>query len=121
METNYWNWYITITGIACVTLYYLTVLGLSTEYVSNLIQPELNQEYYRILTNAKALITIILLPIVALIPDMTYIIITRVFFPTPTDYVMQLQKKNPDFEYTGFRHIENPDYKPQTEEMTSKE
>lgn len=92
METHFWNWYSAITGIACLLLYYATVLLLSTQFISNMIQPELYFEYYLILSDAKGVLTIFLLPIVALIPDITFLFVTKLFFPTPTDYVMQLQK-----------------------------
>jgi len=111
-EINFWSWYSTVTGIVCLIFYYITMLVVCTENLSNLLQPELNQEYYRILSNAKAVITIILLPIVALLPDITYLLITRIFFQTPTDFVMGLQKQDPHYEYQGFKHIEaqyNPD------------
>lgn len=110
METNHWNGFVIGAGILAIVSYYLTALGLSLEFVSNMIQPELNQEFMRIFSNAKALITIVCLPFVSLIPDITYMFISRLFFPTPTDFVMQIQKKMPDYEWTKFLHIEHPDY-----------
>jgi len=46
LETNYWNGYTVGTGVLCVVLYYATVILLNTEKVSELLQPEVNQEYY---------------------------------------------------------------------------
>lgn len=105
METNYWNWYSFGTGVVCVLLYYATVLLFSTQYVSELLQPELNAEFFRILSSAKAWITILLLPIVALLPDMTINLMQKIFYPTPTDAVMRIQQKNPKYVYDGFKHV----------------
>ena len=45
------------------------------------------------LTNYKAWIVLLLLPFVALLPDMTYIMAQKIFWPTPTDAVMLKQQK----------------------------
>ena len=46
-----------------------------------------------------------LLPIIALIPDLTLLLMQKIFFPTPTDAVMRLQQKNPNFVYQGFKDV----------------
>lgn len=49
----------------------------------------------------------------ALMPDLTYILIQRVFFPTPTDVVMRIQKEKPEFKYLGFQNYDvNPNKLP---------
>ncbi len=73
--------------------------------MSTLLQPELNGEYFLILTNAKAIICMVLLPIVALLPDISFSLMQRIFFPTPTDAVMRLQKQNPKYVYDGFKDV----------------
>jgi magnesium-transporting ATPase (P-type) len=90
LETNFWNWYSGLSGLFCIVLYYLTVLVLSTESTSELLQPELNGEYFRILASAKAWIAIILIPVVALLPDIGFMFIQKMFRPTPTDAVMKI-------------------------------
>lgn len=75
IETNYWNWYSIGTGAFCIILYYATVLVFSTQFVSEWLQPELNAEFFRILSSAKAWITIFMLPIVALLPDLTILLV----------------------------------------------
>lgn len=106
IETNFWNWYQILTVVFCILLYYASVLVMSTMFVSNIIgQPELYAEFFRILTTAKAWIAILLLPIVALIPDLTILLLQKIFYPTPTDAVMRLQQKNPKFVYEGFKNV----------------
>jgi hypothetical protein len=39
------------------------------------------------------------LPGVALLPDVTYILLKKVFYPTPTDLILIEQKKNPNFRF----------------------
>jgi hypothetical protein len=45
LETNFWNWLSFGTGAFCIGLYLGTVLVLNTKPVSNLLQPELQNEY----------------------------------------------------------------------------
>jgi hypothetical protein len=54
------------------------------------------------------MICIILLPIVALLPDLSFSLLQRIFFPTPTDAVMRIQKQNPKYVYDGFRDVYIP-------------
>ena len=42
------------------------------------------------------------LPPIALLPDITYMLVYRVFLPTPTDCVMHKQSFNPTYKYDGF-------------------
>jgi hypothetical protein len=42
------------------------------------------------------------LPIFALIPDITYVVFQKVIYPTPTDWVLDKQKKEPKAMYDGF-------------------
>ena len=106
LETCYWNWYMVFTVVFCFMLYYGSVLVMSTQFVSNAIgQPEIYQEFFRILSSVKAWICILLLPIIALIPDLTILLLQKIFFPTPTDAVMRLQQKNPNFVYEGFKDV----------------
>lgn len=80
----------TVTCGAAVIFYYISLLLFSTELVSGIIQPELNQEFYQIVSSAKAMVTIVLLPIVALVPDLSYILIKKLFRPNPTDFVLRI-------------------------------
>lgn len=41
-------------------------------------------------------------PLISLIPDVTLIMAQRLFWPSPTDAVMRMQKENPTYEYDGF-------------------
>ena len=47
----------------------------------------------------------ITLPAVALIPDITYTMAQKIFWPTPTDAAMLEQRKNPGYIYDGFDDI----------------
>ena len=51
------------------------------------------------LTSLKAWICLIMLPAVALLPDLAYTLIQKVFYPTPTDAVMLEQKRYPGYIY----------------------
>lgn len=47
----------------------------------------------------KFWILFVTIPIIALLPDMTYYFIKRVFFPSPIDIILKKQKTNPEFKY----------------------
>lgn len=49
IETNFWNWLSFGTGAFCIILYSATVLLLNTKPVSDVLQPELQNEYFLIL------------------------------------------------------------------------
>jgi hypothetical protein len=46
---------------------------------------------------------VIALPFVALLPDLTFMLMQRIYFPTPTDAVMHKQATNPKYVYNGFK------------------
>lgn len=46
-----------------------------------------------------------MLPLVALLPDTIYMLMQKIFFPTPTDAVMMKQAKQPDFFFDGFSEV----------------
>ena len=45
------------------------------------------------------------MPLVALLPDTAYMLIQKIFFPTPTDAVMLRQQKQPDYFFDGFSDV----------------
>ena len=42
---------------------------------------------------------------VALIPDLSYMLMQKIFFPTPTDGVLLLQNRQPNYIFTGFDEV----------------
>lgn len=84
-----------MSGVICYASYYSMVFGMNLPMLSPLIQPEINGEFMLIFTNIKGWICLILLPAVALLPDIVIMISQKLFWPTPTDAVMQKQKQNP--------------------------
>ena len=61
-----------------------------------------------IFTNAKALIAMILIPFVALLPDLTWLLFQKVFFPSLTDAIMLKQQKDPHYVFDGFDNVMIP-------------
>lgn len=105
IETVNWNWVSVLFGAICFVSYYAMVFVMNMDMVAPLIQPEINGEFYLMASNFKALICIAVLPFVALLPDMLWLMTSKVFFPTPTDAVMLQQKRNPDYVYDGFDNV----------------
>ena len=88
VETVYWNWLSSITNIACLLFYYASVIAGNTAPIAEIFQPEINGQYFEMLTSGKAWIVLLVLPMVALLPDTAYMLCQKIFFPTPTDAVM---------------------------------
>ena len=109
IETGYWNAIAGIINIASLFFYYLCVIGGNTSSIAEIFQPEINGQYWLILGNGKAWIVLLVLPMVALLPDTAYMLMQKIFFPTPTDAVMLRQKNQPDYVFDGFDDV----YKPQ--------
>ena len=111
IETVYWNWLMGITNLLCLLFYYICVLGGNTAPVAEIFQPEINGVYFMIVSSGKAWVVLLVLPIVALLPDATYVLCQKIFFPTPTDAVMLRQMRQPDFFFDGFSEVFIPQLK----------
>jgi len=71
IELNFLNWIAMVAGIFSVVFYWLVAFILNTSFVSQMVQPEIEFVYWRILSNFKAWMVIIFLPLIALLPDIT--------------------------------------------------
>ena len=111
VETVYWNWLMAITNVLCLLFYYVCVLGGSTPTVAQVFQPEISGVYVMIITSGKAWVVLLVLPWVALLPDISYMLCQKIFFPTPTDAVVLRQNRNPDYFYDGFSEVFIPKLK----------
>lgn len=60
-------------------------------------------------SSGKAWIVLLVLPLIALLPDITYMLCQKIFFPTPTDAVMLRQQKQPDYVFDGFSEVFCPE------------
>ena len=58
--------------------------------------------------SGKGWVLLIVMPAVALLPDITYLLCQKIFYPTPTDVVMLKQQKDPHYVYDGFDHVYIP-------------
>jgi hypothetical protein len=56
----------------------------------------------------KAWFAMILLPMLALLPDITYILVQKIFYPTLTDAIMLKQQRDPYYVYEGFDDVYIP-------------
>lgn len=75
LESVFWNWIATLTGLVCLIVYYGMVIGLNIDMFATIFQPELNGEILLMLGSAKAWFCLIVLPAVALLPDLAYTLI----------------------------------------------
>lgn len=95
-------------------LFYLTAFLFAMPSVANLFQPQLNGLMFSIIADIRYFYMILMVPIVALIPDFTCNLINQVFYPGVEDILMymsnelggQLPKKVERKRTTGTRRLE---------------
>lgn len=75
IETVYWNWVSQFFGVICFITYYVMVIAMNLSFISPLIQPEINGEFFMIFVNLKAWIILIVVPFIALIPDIGILVL----------------------------------------------
>jgi magnesium-transporting ATPase (P-type) len=85
IELIFLNWIVIIAGIGSVVFYWLFVIVFNTAPFSQAFQPEIEEVYFRILSNLKAWIVIIFLPIIALLPDMSIKYFFQMYKPSVSD------------------------------------
>ena len=89
IETSYWNTLTICVNIFCGLLfYYLTVVIGSMPGIGEIFQPEVTGIYALILSSKKAWICLVVIPVISLLPDITYLLAKKIFWPSPTDAVM---------------------------------
>lgn len=88
LELNFLNWVALFAGIASLVFYWLFVIVFNTSFFSQLIQPELENVYFRILGNSKAWIVILFLPLVALLPDISVKYVMKLYYPDESDKIV---------------------------------
>lgn len=108
IETVNWNWVSIFFGFLCFASYYAMVFVMNFDSIAPLIQPEINGEFNLIFKNVKALVVLVIVPFVALLPDITILIFQKVFYPTPTDAVMLKQRQNPNYAFDGWAGVYVP-------------
>ena len=82
-----------MVAVLSVLFYYGSVLGLCTNSVASLLQPQLNGVMSDILSSYKVWIVLAFVPFLALGPDIILVMYNKVFKPTPSDRVIELQKR----------------------------
>lgn len=102
IESVFWNWISGTTGFLCIAMYYLNVWFGNLPSISQVFQVQVNGEFDNFLTSAKAWVVVLVITAIALLPDTTYLLTQKVFWPTPTDVIMLKQQRNPEYTYDGF-------------------
>ncbi|CAI2367483.1 unnamed protein product [Moneuplotes crassus] len=85
IELLFLNWIVIAAGIGSVILYWLCALFLNSSYVSSILQPNLEGIYFRMLTSVPTLLSLLLVPCIALLPDMTLKYFSQLFNPSDSD------------------------------------
>jgi magnesium-transporting ATPase (P-type) len=98
LETSYWNPIMIVTCLVCFALYYGLIIIGNVNALSTFFQPQLASQVFMMLSSPKFWVLVIVIPVFALVPDMTWEIMRKVFYPTPIDNVKiwSKAKKNND-------------------------
>ena len=89
IETVYWNTLSIVTAILSVVLYYATLAVGSISSIAMALQPELNGQLFMMFSTVRFWVIFIVVPAIAVLPDATYILMQKIFFPSPTDIIMR--------------------------------
>jgi hypothetical protein len=74
-------------------LFYLTAFLFAMPSVANLFQPQLNGLMFSIIADIRYFYMILVVPLVALLPDFTYNLINQVFYPGVEDILMYMSNE----------------------------
>ena len=106
IELNFLNWVSFVAGIGSLAFYWLFVIVFNTSFFSQWFQPELEDVYFRIFANPKALTVIIFLPIIALLPDMTIKYYSKLYKPDVSSKITAtVFKRNTSFIQNWFGNV----------------
>ena len=89
LESFYWTSIGLGIGFLSIVFYYISVIVLCTQGVSDMFQPQAYELFTTMLGNGKAWITIFLGPFVALLPDFLFQAFRFLYFPNPTESLMK--------------------------------
>jgi magnesium-transporting ATPase (P-type) len=106
LETRHFNLISFVFGFLSLLIYWSFLLFASVPFVANSLQPQIQGVIYQMFFSADFWIMIIAGPLVCLIPDAFIQLIKQVFYPTPIDKVLFVQKfKEPNYDY--IEHFNN--------------
>lgn len=94
LESIHWTKLSIGVGVLSVLVYYLSVLVLCTEFMSSVFQPEAYKLFSKVLDKGMSWIAILLVPVLALIPDFLLVAGEFVFCPTKIQQLLKKRGKN---------------------------
>lgn len=96
VEIIFLNWIVILAGGVSVAFYWLFVIVFNTHAISSVFQPQLDNVYFRMFSNIQFWIAIVLLPIIALIPDATMKYYQMLYWPTISDIAIRNRRNLKD-------------------------
>jgi len=94
IELLFLNWIVIAAGIGSLILYWTCVLLLNVSVIAQLFQPNIEGVYFQIFSTPSSLISLFLIPLLALIPDMTIKYFSMMYFQTKSDEIIQKVRAN---------------------------
>jgi len=89
LETTMWHFRALIVYLASILFFYACVFVIGTEGVSNVFQPSAPYFFHEFYGTPKVWIFLLVVPLIALIPDFMWIVARQNFFPNPSDVLIR--------------------------------
>ncbi|CAI2370022.1 unnamed protein product [Moneuplotes crassus] len=95
IEILFLNWIVIVAGVGSVLLYWVCAIVLNVSFVAQLFQPNLEGIYFRMLSSIPTLLSLFLIPLVALLPDLTLKYFSQLYRPSSSDKeIMKIRETN---------------------------
>ena len=91
IESDHWNLLAIIVDVVSLLFYYLCVICINSIDFQQDYMPQLTGQFSTILSSNKTWTIIIALPFLALLPDISYKLGKKLFYPTEVDCLMNMQ------------------------------
>jgi len=88
VESVFWNKISITVGIISILFYYVSILSLNSQSLALVFQPQILALVNKVIGNLKVWCVILFVPFIAILPDVTSKIVSRMFYPTVIDKLM---------------------------------
>ena len=92
-ELLFLNWIALVAGLLSIFFYWGFVIVFNFHFISMIFQPQIDNVYFRLFGDLKFWFALILLPLIALIPDITLKYFKMLYWPTPIDHALFKSKQ----------------------------
>ena len=92
VESQFWHWISFGSAVASLVLYHLVIIVGSSNQFATVFQPEAASVVQFIYSGPEPVFLMLFLPLVCLLPDLLYLFVSKVFFPSPADLIRRSER-----------------------------